>query len=1566
MARVDSLAAPLANMDDEDATALLGTDALPGGGWVSSWLTDTDGDGNADSIAVQRYTANGSKDGGVVLLNDFPSSVLQGKSEILALSVDPLANGGYVVSYQVAPNQNFFQGTLTGPGGPGTPGPAGGPVSFPSVGKPSVFNLSGDLTGLTFELVGMNTGGNTVAVAVTPEVFDGGGRIHVDPAVFAQFDHDARLSLRITGLPPGNTLQVFAVVAEINDYDPASPLQTVGLNVATTLVDPVNGNASASLSSSLGRVESFDINGITPKSGSAPTYTMLVVASLDVQAALGLSGPNAVAVHDGATYILTPQGLIAIVGSPVAPNANGVVNVPQHLLNVLNSLDSDAWIILNINQLEPGSSVQADLSVRIPTVVEDGLFNQIYDASGNGGAPIAIDMTGANLSNDFEYDFPRVLDTDALAGGGYVTSWVADTDADGVPDAVAVQRFNANGTPNGGIVILDGVPERAILTLDDESGVSLSVDPLTGGGYAVSYQLRGAEDSFYRTVTGVPAGTNDVLFIGKPESITINGSNLAGLSYALNGVDNGGNPLTVALTPQDSSTNFAEITVSEAVLAQFGSDARVSLRITGLSQGAAVNVYGTVSAINDYEGSSTQTVTLNQATTIYDTVNGFAVATLGSRLGRVEAFDINGLTPKSGTTPIYTLNLLASSELQNELGLFAVNQPVVIQGLTFVLTPQGVISISGLAPDGNGILAVPAPLLALLDSLENSDAAIFLNVLRLEPGSSVQADLTVRIPTVVEEGIFTQLFDPSGNLVATVRVDTPGAAPVTIVDGERSNSHVDTDALPNGGWVSSWLTDTDGDGDADAIAVQRFLANGTKDGGVIVLDQLPQQVLAGIGEDAIIGGSIDPLANGNGYIVNYQVEAPEAFSSFVVAGTPNGFVDIPYAGKPEFYYLSGNVAGLTYALRGLDANGNMITVAITPRTAENGFAELFASDAMLAQFANPARVTLRVTGLGNGDPLNVGIEGSAIQHYDASSPLLTERVTQTASTIYANGLALVTIGTGKGRAESFDINGLTAKSGMSPVYQLVIIANDDLKGALGLVLGQPVVRDGITYVMSGAVVIASGAAISADASGVIKVPQSLLNLLDSSDANDATILLNVLQLEPNTPIQVDITYRVPTVIEEGLFSQTYHYGTSGDDVIIGTHAGSIIHGGDGADYLIGRSGDDYLVGGAGANTLQGGAGNDIYIITAPGNSITEFAGEGIDEVRTNLSVFVLPQNVENITYTGGSASTLLIGNALDNVIRGGSGRDQLYGREGNDTLIDGGGGVGNEDTLIGGTGNDVYIVSVRGTSTYELANEGIDEVRTTFSVYALQANIENLTFLDNGTHAAGVGNELDNVIRGGTGADTLFGRGGNDTLIGGTGAANALFGQEGDDMYIVQAVGDSVIEFAGEGNDTVQTGLSSYVLPAHVENLIYTGVGNFTGVGNGEANGLVGGIGNDFLSGLGGDDILVGGSGADTLFGGDGADQFVFNGDETGGIDRIIDFTSGTDKIMLNSDGFAHTATVDFVMGTVATSGNSTFLYSAETGIVAYDEDGTGAGAAVVLARLNLGLQLTIDDFGFF
>lgn len=125
------------------------------------------------------------------------------------------------------------------------------------------------------------------------------------------------------------------------------------------------------------------------------------------------------------------------------------------------------------------------------------------------------------------------------------------------------------------------------------------------------------------------------------------------------------------------------------------------------------------------------------------------------------------------------------------------------------------------------------------------------------------------------------------------------------------------------------------------------------------------------------------------------------------------------------------------------------------------------------------------------------------------------------------------------------------------------------------------------------------------------------------------------------------------------------------------------------------------------------------------------------------------------------------------------------------------------------------------------------------------ANTLNGTALDD--HILGLGG--NDVLNGLAGNDILDGGAGNDTLDGGLGA-DVMLGGLGNDIYIVDNLGDQVIEVVGAGTDTVRTTLLSYGLGENVEHLTFIGSGNFTGYGNALANTLTGGAGNDVLDAL--------------------------------------------------------------------------------------------------------------------
>ncbi|MBY3145126.1 calcium-binding protein, partial [Rhizobium laguerreae] len=120
------------------------------------------------------------------------------------------------------------------------------------------------------------------------------------------------------------------------------------------------------------------------------------------------------------------------------------------------------------------------------------------------------------------------------------------------------------------------------------------------------------------------------------------------------------------------------------------------------------------------------------------------------------------------------------------------------------------------------------------------------------------------------------------------------------------------------------------------------------------------------------------------------------------------------------------------------------------------------------------------------------------------------------------------------------------------------------------------------------------------------------------------------------------------------------------------------------------------------------AGNDTYIVDNAGDIVTEAADAGTDTVRTNLASYTLADNVENLTYIG-TGPFAGEGNALNNVIVGGSGSNALTGGAGN-------------DTLTGGAAADVFIYSLNwGHDTitnFVATGSAHDTIRIDHSIFA--------------------------------------------------------------------------------------------------------------------------------------------------------------------------------------------------------------------------------------------------------
>ncbi len=205
------------------------------------------------------------------------------------------------------------------------------------------------------------------------------------------------------------------------------------------------------------------------------------------------------------------------------------------------------------------------------------------------------------------------------------------------------------------------------------------------------------------------------------------------------------------------------------------------------------------------------------------------------------------------------------------------------------------------------------------------------------------------------------------------------------------------------------------------------------------------------------------------------------------------------------------------------------------------------------------------------------------------------------------------------------------------------------------------------------------------------------------------------------------------------------------------------------------------------------------------------------------------------------------------------------------------------------------------------------------------------------------------TLRGETGIDTLTGDNGGDSLFGGN-DSDVLTGGNGNDSLFGQLGNDTL---SGEaGDDTLAGGAGLDVLSGGSDNDTLNG-----GTGDDE---LAGGTGIDTLRGGVGADELRGGAGNDTLTGGGQADSFVFDTPSDGN-DLISDWTAVEgDKLQISAAAFGGGLVAGALAANRLVVANNPaanqafgqFLYNTASGQLKWDADGTGAGAAVNIAKL--------------
>ncbi|HYC47443.1 MAG TPA: type I secretion C-terminal target domain-containing protein [Burkholderiales bacterium] len=410
--------------------------------------------------------------------------------------------------------------------------------------------------------------------------------------------------------------------------------------------------------------------------------------------------------------------------------------------------------------------------------------------------------------------------------------------------------------------------------------------------------------------------------------------------------------------------------------------------------------------------------------------------------------------------------------------------------------------------------------------------------------------------------------------------------------------------------------------------------------------------------------------------------------------------------------------------------------------------------------------------------------------------------------------------------------------------------------------------------------------------------------------------------------------------------------------VIGTHFADTLTGGDANNNH--PSDSEVFAGRGGVDTIDGGTGNDwaeyrdaaagVVVDIAAGTASND--GDGASDVLISIervrgsafadTIFGSDTTSGNERFEGMAGDDTIDGRGgLDYVMYtnspsavtvtfNGDGSGTATGGHGSDTFfgIEGVRGSNSADVLTGSNRTDSieYFEGFGGNDTIH-GNGGIDRIEYSQSGSGVTVNLVA------GTATGGAGNDtftgieqimgsrFNDILTGDTGPNRIDGSDGNDTIQGGEGD-DVLLGGAGDDS-INGSFGVDTID-GGAGSDTLNrsgattvqvinfvTGTNGGDTFVNMENAT-TSAFDDTLIGNGIANRLNGGAGND---------LIVGGAGDDTLDGGENAAGALPDND-------ALDYSGSTSPVNVNlatgiaTDGLGGTDRISNIERVIGTAGN--------------------------------------------
>ncbi|WP_438754529.1 beta strand repeat-containing protein [Pararhizobium sp. O133] len=410
----------------------------------------------------------------------------------------------------------------------------------------------------------------------------------------------------------------------------------------------------------------------------------------------------------------------------------------------------------------------------------------------------------------------------------------------------------------------------------------------------------------------------------------------------------------------------------------------------------------------------------------------------------------------------------------------------------------------------------------------------------------------------------------------------------------------------------------------------------------------------------------------------------------------------------------------------------------------------------------------------------------------------------------------------------------------------------------------------------------------------------------------------------------------------------------------------------GHDTLRGGNGDDELrfQSPDTGDIADGGAGIDLLRIdySAIINNNIVFALGPTTNVKVDEALTVAISNIERVIFRAGGGNDFLTGGALDDALVGAGGNDTLRGMGGNDSLdggtgiqdIDGGTGIDTASFDISSATNAVTLTNgasvslgsfgkIRNVEIYDAVVLGSGGNKVTLTqaegvTLTTGAGGDTITTVGSAEIKSGGGSDLIHTgsqadeVNPGDGDDTVYLGAGNDELSYydwdsgvnnrlSTGA-DTVFGEGGDDEIYTAAgadkidggTGDDTI-YSGAGSDTVKGGTGDDELNGEAgADILYGGDGNDMIASDHDAYTDTNPVDADILYGGNGNDYLVAGIGADKLYGEAGDDTLSVGVQANGTIDQAVDQLdggTGIDSLEVFPFSFYDHGTVEVVLASV-------------------------------------------------